>query len=134
VSERRLALIYVACRPVRGDHGRVTPDSFVEAHVAKAERSEVGNGVVVHRLYRSGPEPTARRALLVRFPAGSQWPGVDVHEPGPEDVYVVNGIFHGLTGEGSVHGPGTFLHLAAGTSHTPSTDTGGDLFVYYPEG
>jgi hypothetical protein len=40
----------------------------------------------------------------------------------------------GETGEGSVHGPGTFLHLAAGTSHTPSTDTDGELFVYYPEG
>jgi hypothetical protein len=63
----------------------VTPDSFVETHVSEAQRSEVGNGIVVHRLYRSGPEPTARRALLVRFPAGSRWPGV---EPGPEDVYV----------------------------------------------
>jgi hypothetical protein len=27
----------------------------------------------------------------------------------------------------------TFLHLDAGTSHAPSTDTGGDVFVYYPE-
>ena len=39
-----------------------------------------------------------------------------------------------LTDEDSVHGPGTFLHLDAGTSHAPSTETGGDLFVYYPEG
>jgi ChrR Cupin-like domain len=112
----------------------MTPDPFLEAHVGDAETSEVGNGIVVHRLYRSGPEPTARRALLVRFPANSQWPGVDVHEPGPEDVYVVRGTFHGLTGEASVHGPGTFLHCAAGTSHAPSTETGGELFVYYPEG
>jgi hypothetical protein len=112
----------------------VTPDSFLEAHVGQAETSDVGNGIVVHRLYRSGPEPYARRALLVSFPPDSQWPGIDVHEPGPEDVYVVRGTFLGLTGEGSVHGPGTFLHLAAGTSHSPSTDTGGELFVYYPEG
>jgi hypothetical protein len=112
----------------------VTPDSFLEVHVSEAEQSEVGNGIVVHRLYRSGPEPTARRALLVRFPAGSHWPGVDVHEPGPEDVFVASGTFRGLTGDGSVHGPGTFLHLDAGTSHSPSTDTGGELFVYYPEG
>ena len=112
----------------------MTPDSFLEVHVSEAERSDVGNGIVVHRLYRSGPERAARRALLVRFPAGSQWPGVDVHEPGPEDVYIASGTFRGLTGEGSVHGPGTFLHLEAGTSHSPSTDTGGELFVYYPEG
>jgi hypothetical protein len=112
----------------------VTPDSFDEIHVSDAERADVGNGIVVHRLYRSGPEPDARRALLVRFPPGSRWPGVDVHEPGPEDVFVTSGTFRGLTGDGSVHGPGTFLHFAAGTSHSPATDTGGELFVYYPEG
>jgi len=112
----------------------MSPESYVEAHLVDAERSEVGNGIVVHRLYRSGPEPTARRALLVRFPPGSQWPGDDVHEPGPEDVYVASGTFHGLTGSGSTHGQGTFLHFERGTSHSPSTETGGDLFVYYPEG
>jgi hypothetical protein len=112
----------------------VTPDSFIEAHVGHVERTEVGNGIVVHRLYRSGPEPRARRALVVAFPPGAEWPGIDVHEPGPEDVYVVRGTFHGLTGPDSVHGPGTFLHLAAGTSHSPSTPTGGELFVHYPEG
>jgi hypothetical protein len=76
---RRILLPHVVRRPVPGDDGRVAPDSFVEAHVSEAEWSEVGNGVVVHRVYRSGPEPTARRALLVRFPSGSRWPGVDVH-------------------------------------------------------
>jgi hypothetical protein len=30
-------------------------------------------------------------------------------------VYVASGTFRGLTGDGSVHGPGTFLHLDAGT-------------------
>ena len=112
----------------------MTPDDFEQRSIDVAERAAVGDGIVVHRLYRSGPEPTARRALLVRFAPGAQWPGVDVHEPGPEDLYVVSGTFHGLTGPGSVHGPGTFLHLAAGTTHAPSTPTGGDLFVYYPEG
>jgi ChrR Cupin-like domain len=112
----------------------VTPDVYAATHLSDAERTDVGNGIVVHRLYRSGPEPSARRALLVRFPAGAQWPGADVHEPGPEDVYVVSGTFHGLTGERSVHEAGTFLHFDAGTSHSPWTPTGGDLFVYYPEG
>jgi hypothetical protein len=112
----------------------VLPDSFVEARVGRVERNEVGGGIVVHRLYRSGPQPDARRAVLVMFPPGAQWPGLDVHDPGPEDLYIVRGTFHGLTGAGSFHGPGTFLHLAAGTSHSPSTDTGGELFVYYPQG
>lgn len=112
----------------------MTSRSFIEARVGDVERTDVGGGIVVHRLYRSGPEPAARRAALVTFPPGSRWPGDDVHEPGPEEVYVVRGTFHGLSGEGSVHGPGTFLHCAAGTRHSPSTPTGGELFVYYPEG
>ena len=112
----------------------MSPDAFVEITVGEAETGEVGDGIVVHRLYRSGPEATARRALVVRFPPGSHWPGDDVHEPGPEDVYVVAGTFHGLAGEGSVQGPGTFLHFDRGTSHSPWTETGGDLFVHYPQG
>lgn len=107
---------------------------FTEARVGDVECTDVGDGIVVHRLYRSGPERTARRALLVTFPAGSRWPGDHVHEPGPEEVYVVSGTFHGLSGDGSVHGPGTFLHCAAGSRHSPSTPTGGELFVCYPEG
>jgi hypothetical protein len=120
---------------VGGDHTAVmSPDPFVATHPDDVEPREVGNGIAVRQLFRAGPEPTAHRALLVSFPAGSQWPGDDVHQPGPEGVYVVSGTFHGLAGPGSVHGPGTFLHCAAGTSHSPSTETGGDLFVYYPEG
>jgi hypothetical protein len=72
--------------------------------------------------------------VLVSFPAGARWPGDDLHEPGPEGVFVVRGTFHGLTGPGSVHEPGTYVHCAAGTRHSPSTGTGGELFVYYPEG
>lgn len=109
-------------------------DGFVAIHPDEVEPVEVGDGIVLRRLFRAGPEPTAERALLVSFPPGSQWPGDDVHEPGPEAVYVVRGTFHGLAGPGSVHGPGTFLHCAAGTHHSPSTATGGDLFVYYPRG
>jgi hypothetical protein len=109
-------------------------DAFVAIHPDDVEPVEIGDGIVVRRLFRAGPEPTAHRAVLVSFPAGSQWPGDDVHEPGPEGVYIVQGTFHGLTGPGSVHGAGTYLHCAAGTRHSPSTETGGELFVYYPEG
>jgi quercetin dioxygenase-like cupin family protein len=108
--------------------------SFLTARVDEVETTDIDGGIVVHRLYRSGPEVDARRALLVRFPPGSQWPGDDVHEPGPEDVFVVRGTFRGLTEDGAEHGPGSFVHCEAGTRHSPSTATGGELFVYYPAG
>lgn len=109
-------------------------DEFVEAQVEQVPAEQVGPGVAVHRLWRSGPERWARRALAVDFSAGSAWPGVDVHEPGPEEVYVVSGTFFGLTGPHSVHEAGAFIHCGTGTSHSPSSPTGGRLFVYYPEG
>lgn len=107
---------------------------FTEMHTDSAEGAEVTPGVVLRRLWRSGPERTARRALTVDFEPGTAWPGVDEHQPGPEEVFVVSGTFTGLTGPGSRHDAGTFIHCDAGTSHSPSTTTGGRLFVYYPEG
>ena len=107
---------------------------FSEARAGEVGAETVGAGIEVHRLYRSSAAPDARRALLVTFAPGTQWPGDDVHLPGPEDVYVVRGIFHGLAGARSMHGPGDFVHCDAGTRHSPSTDTGGELFVYYPAG
>ncbi len=72
-----------------------------------------------------------KRALQVEFPAGSQWPGLDHHVPGPEEVFVVSGDFED---GGTVHGPGTFLHYPAGSSHSPRSTGGCTLFVFYPEG
>jgi hypothetical protein len=113
---------------------RVAVFGFLEARVGDVETSDVGNGIVVHRLYRSSADADARRALLVTFPPGSQWPGDDVHLPGPEDVFVVSGTFHGLAGGQSVHAAGAFVHCDAGTRHSPSTEMGGELFVYYAAG
>jgi quercetin dioxygenase-like cupin family protein len=107
---------------------------FTELHADNAEVASIAPGLVVRRLWRSGPERTARRALAVDFEPGAAWPGVDDHEPGPEEVFVVSGTFTGLTGPGSQHEAGTFIHCDAGSSHSPSTATGGRLFVYYPEG
>jgi quercetin dioxygenase-like cupin family protein len=72
-----------------------------------------------------------KRALQVEFPAGSQWPCLDHHVPGPEEVFVVSGDFED---NGTVYGPGTFLHYPAGSSHSPRSTEGCTLFVFYPEG
>ena len=90
--------------------------------------------ITVDRLWRAGDSPHSARALCVDFAPGAQWPGLDVHEPGPEEVYIVSGTFRGLTTPDSVHQAGTFLHFERGTSHSPSSPTGGRLFVFYPLG
>lgn len=88
----------------------------------------------LYRLWSAGTAPEDARALCVDFDAGGQWPGEDVHEPGLEEVYIVSGTFYGLTAPESVHHAGTFLHFERGTAHSPSSPTGGRLFVFYPRG
>jgi hypothetical protein len=98
----------------------------VVATRAGAARSP-GEGVRVREMWRGG----VRRALRVEFDPGAQWPGLDYHIPGPEEVYVVSGDFNDGRGK---HGPGTFLHHPAGSSHSPRSEEGCVLFVFYPEG
>jgi hypothetical protein len=111
-------------------HGLTASDApqnaHAAAHASTANVRAIGD-VRVRDLWQSG----VRRALQVDFPAGSQWPGLDHHVPGPEEVYVVTGDFDD---GGKVYGPGSFLHYPAGSSHSPRTTEGCTLFVFYPEG
>jgi hypothetical protein len=86
-----------------------------------------GEGIRVRTLWHEG----VRRALEVEIDAGAQWPGLDHHVPGPEEVYVLSGDFDDGR---NVYGQGTFLHHPAGSSHTPRSAEGCRLFVFYPEG
>lgn len=86
-----------------------------------------GAGIVIRDLWREGE----RRALLVTMPPGSQWPGLDYHVPGPEEVFVISGDIDDGPAQ---YTAGTFIHYPAGSSHSPSTTNGCSLFVFYPEG
>lgn len=91
-------------------------------------KRRVGDGILVYELWRG---PGGRRALLVEIEAGAVWPHLDVHEPGPEEVYVVDGVFNDGVRD---YAAGTFIHNPAGSSHVPQSRSGCVLFVFYPEG
>jgi anti-sigma factor ChrR (cupin superfamily) len=98
------------------------------SHIDDAPVRHVADGIRTRRLWG---EPGRPRALLVELDAGLTWPELDVHEPGPELVYVLSGDFS----DGDVvHEAGTFLRYEAGTSHQPSTVRGCRMLVFYPEG
>ncbi|HEX2120717.1 MAG TPA: DinB family protein [Thermoanaerobaculia bacterium] len=104
-----------------------TPDvSGVVAGSLIEERSP-GPGVRVREIWRDG----VRKALEVDFDPGAQWPGIDYHVPGPEEVYVLGGD---LDDGANVYRAGTFVHHPAGSSHSPRSSEGCRLFVFYPEG
>jgi quercetin dioxygenase-like cupin family protein/uncharacterized damage-inducible protein DinB len=89
-----------------------------------AERSDK---IRVRTLWRDG----VKRALEVEMDAGAEWPHLDRHAPGPEEVYVLSGDFDDGA---NVYRAGTFLHHPAGSSHRPRSSEGCRLFVFYPEG
>lgn len=71
------------------------------------------------------------KAYVLEMDANTRWQGIDVHEPGPEEVFVVSGTFN----DGDRDYPaGSFIHAPAGSSHVPQTTTGRTLFLFYPEG
>src|SRR4051812_47023742 len=71
------------------------------------------------------------KAQLLEMDAGTCWEGLDVHEPGPEEVFVVSGVFNDGVRD---YPAGTFIHAPAGSSHVPQSREGCVLFLFYPEG
>ena len=71
------------------------------------------------------------KAMVVRIEAGGKFAELDIHEPGPEEVYVVEGIFNDGVRD---YPQGSFIHNPKGSSHLPQSETGCTLFVFYPEG
>jgi ChrR Cupin-like domain len=75
--------------------------------------------------------PNGAKAQVVDIEPGACWEGIDVHEPGPEEVYVVSGVFNDGVRD---YPAGTFIHNPAGSSHVPQSKTGCRIFVFYPKG
>ncbi len=103
-------------------------DGVVWANVEDQAVRELFKGISLRRLWRS---ETGAQALVVEIGPGACWEGLDVHQPGPEEVYVVSGTFNDGVRD---YPAGTFIHNPAGSSHIPQSKTGCTIFVFYPEG
>ena len=99
------------------------------AGIAEASVKEKFGGTVrVRTLWEA---ENGAKAQVVELDAGACWDGIDLHEPGPEEVYVVSGVFNDGVRD---YPAGTFIHNPAGSSHVPQSKTGCTIFVFYPEG
>ncbi|MQY31307.1 cupin domain-containing protein [Nocardia aurantia] len=106
----------------------LSQDGYVAVGLTEAPVRELFPGIRLRPLWR---DASGAHANVLEMDAGSSWPHRDVHEPGPEEVYVVAGVFH----DGARDYPaGTFLHAPAGTWHVPATTVGCTLFLFYPRG
>jgi hypothetical protein len=101
---------------------------FEWSSVQDAAVAELFPGIRVRPLWQGND---GAQALVLEMDPGSCWEGLDVHEPGPEEVFVVSGVFNdGLRD----YPAGSFIHAPAGSSHVPQSATGCTLFVFYPRG
>ena len=72
-----------------------------------------------------------RLAQLVEIAPGGCYPETELHEPGPEECYVIEGTFNDGQRD---YAAGTFIHNPAGSSHVPQSKAGCLLFPFYPDG
>ena len=101
---------------------------YVSVSVDESPVRRLFPGIRVRPLWTG---PTGAKAAVLEMDPGTCWPRRDVHEPGPEEVYVVAGVFN----DGARDYPaGTFLHAPAGSWHVPASTAGCTLFLFYPEG
>ena len=71
------------------------------------------------------------KAMVVEFEPGAKWEGIDLHEPGPEEVFVLSGVFNDGNRD---FREGDFIHNPAGSFHIPQSRAGCRLFLFFPEG
>lgn len=103
-------------------------DGVVWSHPSELPQTELYPGVGKQLLWEG---EAGRKALLITIEPGRRFLELDVHEPGPEEVYVVDGIFNdGLRD----YPAGSFIHNPAGSSHVPQSAMGCTLLVFFPEG
>lgn len=95
--------------------------------VADAPSRDLFPGIRLRPLWTSG----VAKAFVLEMDPGSGWPHKDVHEPGPEEVFVLSGTFNDGVRD---YPAGTFIHAPAGSWHVPQTTTGCTLFLFYPAG
>lgn len=101
---------------------------YVWASVTEAGVRELFPGIRLRSLWTGEHGASAH---VVEMDPGASWVGKDIHEPGPEEVYVVSGTFNDGVRD---YPEGSFIHAPAGSWHIPQTVTGCKLFVFYPEG
>ena len=72
-----------------------------------------------------------KRAIVFEFKAGAKFPGIETHEKGAEQIYVISGVFN--DGREN-HAEGAFINNPVGSAHIPQSSEGCVVLVIYPEG
>lgn len=101
-------------------------NEFFFANWKNQPMQEISAGISACQLWQG---KTDAKAMVVKIEPGGKWQGIDVHETGSEEIFVIDGTFN----DGDrTYASGTFIHYPIGSSHVPQSATGCLLFVFYP--
>lgn len=112
----------------RESAGGPDTEGYTWARVSDAPSRELFPGIRLRPLWTDAGGASAH---VLEMDPHTGWEGRDVHEPGPEEVFVLSGVFNDGVRD---YPAGSFIHAPAGSWHVPQTVTGCTLFVFYPEG
>lgn len=103
-------------------------EGVVAAHWQSAPSLNLFPGVHIRLLW--GGENGAK-AYYLELDAGSTFTTLDVHTSGPEEVFVVSGIYNDGVND---YPAGSFIHNPMGSAHLPQSKDGCAIFLFLPEG
>jgi len=89
---------------------------------------EVAPGIFERKIWG---DDSGQRAFVLEFKLGAQYPGIDAHLSGPEQLYVISGVFNDGKHD---YKEGTFINNPVGSAHIPQSKTGCIVLVLLPEG
>ena len=106
----------------------VNLEGVVSANWRDIPAKEIFPGIRMRILWQGSNDA---RAKILEIDPGASFTTLDTHSPGPEEVFVVSGVFND-----GVHDypAGTFIHNPAGSAHVPQSKQGCVIFVFFPEG
>lgn len=93
----------------------------------QTERHEVAPGIWERVVWSEGDD---KRVCVYEFSPGAAFPGVDVHAKGPEQIYVIRGIFNDGHRD---HPAGSFIHNPTGSAHIPQSAEGCAVLISWPQ-
>ena len=103
-------------------------EGVVAANWQNAPIREIFPGIRARFLWQG---KNGAKAQVLEIDAGSRFTTLDVHTAGPEEVFVVTGVFNDGVRD---YPAGSFLHNPAGSAHIPQSKQGCVIFVFFPEG
>lgn len=103
-------------------------EGVVATHWEAIPAFDLFPGVHIRQLWRG---ESGAKAYYLQFDAGSAFTRLDVHTFGPEEVFVVSGIYNDGVND---YPAGSFIHNPMGSAHLPQSKEGCVIFLFLPQG